>query len=113
MIVLSNIRAKTSSFYTNVSFLILLIILSIFRAKISNFYTNVSLLILVIILSIFRTKISCFYTNVSSLVFDYDLSEPLDMQKKNKTGQKKEPCGSIYKNSYYITSLKTYGTSNK
>ena len=66
-----------------------------------------------IVLSIFRAKISSFYTNVSSLIFDYDLSEPLDMQKKNKNGKKKEPCGSIYKNSYYITFLKTYGTSNK
>ena len=90
MIVLSNIRAKTSSFDTNVSSLTLVIILSIFRAKISSFYTNVSL-----------------------LIFDYDLSEPLDMQKKNKNGKKKEPCGSIYKNSYHSTFLKTYGTSNK
>ena len=90
-----------------------MIVLSNIRAKISCFYTNVSLLTLVIILSIFRAKISSFYTNVSSLIFDYDLSEPLDMQKKNKNGKKKEPCGSIYKNSYYITFLKTYGTSNK
>ena len=90
-----------------------MIVLSNIRAKTSSFYTNVSLLILVIILSIFRAKISSFYTNVSSLIFDYDLSEPLDMQKKNKNGKKKEPCGSIYKNSYYITFLKTYGTSNK
>lgn len=86
--------------------------LSNIRAKISSFYTNVSSLFLVIILSIFRAKKSCFYTNVSSLIFDYDLSEPLDMQKKNKNGKKKEPCGSIYKNSYNIIFLKTCGTSN-
>ena len=66
-----------------------------------------------IVLSNIRAKISSFYTNVSSLIFDYDLSEPLDMQKKNNNGKKIEPCGSIYKNSYYITFLKTYGTSNK
>ena len=86
---LSIFRAKTSCFDTNVSLLILVIILSIFRAKISCFDTNVSLLILLIILSIFRAKISCFDTNVSVLIFDYDLSEPLDMQKKNKNGKKK------------------------
>lgn len=66
-----------------------------------------------IVLSNIRAKISSFYTNVSLLIFGYDLSEPLDMQKKNKNGKKKEPCGSIYKNSHYITFLKTYGTSNK
>ena len=66
-----------------------MIVLSNIRAKISSFYTNVSSLILVIILSNIRAKISSFYTNVSSLVFDYDLSEPLDMQKKNKNGKKK------------------------
>lgn len=66
-----------------------MIVLSNIRAKTSSFYTNVSLLILVIILSIFRAKISSFYTNVSSLIFGYDLSEPLDMQKKNKNGKKK------------------------
>ena len=64
-------------------------------------------------LSIFRAKISSFYTNVSSLIFDYDLSEPLDMQKKNKNGKKKkEPYGSLYKKSHCIIFLKTCGTSN-
>lgn len=86
--------------------------LSNIRAKISCFDTNVSLLILLIILSIFRAKISSFYTNVSSLIFDYDLSEPLDMQKKNKNGKKKEPCGSLCKKSHCIIFLKTCGTSN-
>ena len=63
-------------------------------------------------LSIFRAKISCFDTNVSLLIFDYDLSEPLDMQKKNKNGKKKEPYGSLYKKSHCIIFLKTCGTSN-
>ena len=76
--------------------------LSIFRAKISCFDTNVSLLILLIILSIFRAKISSFYTNVSSLIFDYDLSEPLDMQKKNKNGKKKKNLAVLFVKNHIV-----------